>query len=269
MNRSTQQQLEEAVAERNTGEVLRILKEKEKEVIVNQIIQFTQTLLSFACHNNYFEIASGLLAHPDIQVNAYSNHFIGHTAFVQACVKDSMECVRLLLLDPRTDVDIIVSESNILYWCATGGHLEVIKEWIASGRNLGLGGPPMATQLGRTIDQLINLRPELATVSLLGKYFNDREGVMHQMRLEKGWYDRMASEIFALVVFLSDCLLQIGPLVFSRSTSTARFFEIAKKLPQELQMVLCYRVVGSRRTLIPSEKREEGFRGLAKKYSYE
>ena len=44
----------------------------------------------------------------------------------------------------------------------------------------------------------------------------------------------------------------------------ARFFTIARQLPLELQMVLCYRVVGSAKEIIPGKDSEVAFKSLAK-----
>jgi len=79
------------------------------------------------------------------------------------------------------------------------------------------------------------------------------------MRLEICWYDSAAAEIFALVVFVSDELLQIK---VTTPTPAARFFCIARGLPLELQMVLCYQV-GSTKEIIPGNDSEVAFKSLA------
>ena len=82
------------------------------------------------------------------------------------------------------------------------------------------------------------------------------------MRVEVGWYDDLAAEMFALVVFVSDGLLQIKDTTIP--TPAARFFAIARQLPLELQMVLCYRLVRSAREIIPGKDTEVAFKSLAK-----
>jgi len=59
----------------------------------------------------------------------------------------------------------------------------------------------------------------------------------HVVRVKPGLLDDMAAEMFALVVFVSDGLLQVN----DTTTPAARFFSIAAQLPLELQMVLCFR----------------------------
>jgi len=72
------------------------------------------------------------------------------------------------------------------------------------------------------------------------------------MRVELGWYDQQATEVFALVVFVSDGLLQIKDT--TTPSPAARFFLIARRLPLELQMVLCYRQVESAKEIIQGKE---------------
>jgi len=82
------------------------------------------------------------------------------------------------------------------------------------------------------------------------------------MRVELGLVDEQAAGIFALVVFVSDGLLQINDTAL---TAAARFFSIAAQLPLELQMVFCYRLVGSHKEIIPGKESEVAFKELAKR----
>ena len=84
----------------------------------------------------------------------------------------------------------------------------------------------------------------------------------HAMRLELGWYDEAAAKMFALVVFVSDGLLQVND---TTPTPAARFFSTAAQLPLELQMVLCFRLVGSDKEIIPGKESEVAFKELARK----
>jgi len=69
--------------------------------------------------------------------------------------------------------------------------------------------------------------------------------------------------MFALVVFVSDGMLQIND---TTPTPAARFISIAGRLPLELQMVLCRRVVGSAKEIVPGKDSEVAFKGLARKF---
>ena len=82
------------------------------------------------------------------------------------------------------------------------------------------------------------------------------------MRVELGWYDDLAAEMFAMVVFVSDGLLQIND---TTPSPAARYFSIARQLPLELQMVLCCRQVGSDKEIIQGKDSEVAFKSLAKR----
>jgi len=81
------------------------------------------------------------------------------------------------------------------------------------------------------------------------------------MRVKLGVLDELAAEVFALTVFLCDELLHLKPTL---DTAATRFFAIAKKLPMELQMVLCHRVVGSMKQNILRKDSEAAFKSLAR-----
>jgi len=101
-------------------------------------------------------------------------------------------------------------------------------------------------------------------VALLERFKENPAETRHQVRLELGLVDEVAAEMFAIVVFLSDGLLQVTQR--DQSTSAARFFSIAAHLPLELQMVLCYRVAGSAKEIIHGKDGEMAFRELAKRF---
>jgi len=50
------------------------------------------------------------------------------------------------------------------------------------------------------------------------------------------------------------------------SDSCSQVFSIARRLPLELQMVLCFQVVGSGKEIIPGEESEIAFKYLARKF---
>ena len=56
--------------------------------------------------------------------------------------------------------------------------------------------------------------------------------------------DPFISDLFALVIFLSDDLLVVNA-ASSLNSKAARFFEMTQRLPMELQMMLCNRVFGA------------------------
>jgi len=143
--------------------------------------------------------------------------------------------VRPLLKDSR----VKVNEPDIkgytpLREAARNGHLDTIKWWVASGREVNLGTPG---DIYRT-DAIGGAkgRGRTEVVTLLERFLENPEETRHAIRLEIGWYDEAAAEMFALIVFVSDDLLQIK--VTAPTIPEARFFSIATQLPLELQMVL-------------------------------
>ena len=145
-----------------------------------------------------------------------------------------------------------------LWYAARWGHFDVIKWWIASGREMDFGKPGDvdksdaiggAKKYGKT-----------EVVTLLERFKSDAAKTKHAMRVELGWYDEAAAKMFALVVFVSDGLLQANS---TAPSPAARYFSIAAQLPLELQIVLCYRLVGSAKEIIPGKESEMAFKELA------
>ena len=146
-----------------------------------------------------------------------------------------------------------------LWYAARWGHFDVIKWWIASGREMDFGKPGDvdksdaiggAKKYGRT-----------EVVTLLEKFKSDATQTRHSVRVELGQLDELVAEMFALVIFVSDELLRVNE---TTTTPAARYFSIAAQLPLELQMVLCYRVEGSAKEIIPGQESEAAFKELAK-----
>jgi len=210
------------------------------------------TLLHYACGDDCRSpVIPLLLAHPDIDVNLKSKD--GWTPFYYACHFGNTSCVREMLKDSRVKVNEPNNDGYPPLWYpARWGHFDVIKWWIASGREMDFGKPgdvDGAKKYGKT-----------EVVTLLERFKSDAAKTRHVMRVELGWYDEAAAKMFALVVFVSDGLLQVKD---TTTTPAARFFSIAAQLPLELQMVLCYRVLGSAKEIIPGKDSEAAFKSLA------
>jgi len=217
------------------------------------------TLLHNAC-NGYSgsTMIPLLLAHPDIDVNVKDRG--GYTPFSYACW-GSTSCVCEMLKDSRVKVNEPVASGSTPLWYATrNGRLNVIRWWIASGREMDLGKPGDVEKTDAIGVAKKNGSP--GVVTLLERFKSDAAKTRHAMRMELGWYDEAAAEMFALVVFASDGLLQIND---TTPSPAARFFSISRRLPLELQMVLCHKVVGSPKEIIPGNDSEVAFKSLAKR----
>lgn len=239
----------------NLEEVMRIFQ-AHPEIIVNWKEEFELTALHIASAKYHPKVVSLLLSHPDIDVNLKSTGS-KDTAFSLACATGATSCVRVLLKDFRVNLNEPNSEGSLPLRRAACGHINIIKWWIASGREMDLGGSgnPRTDAIGTAKGFRLT---EIA--SLLERFRDDPQQTRHEVRVELRCYGEAAAEIFALVVFLCDELLEVraeGP------ANTRRFFRIARVLPMDLQMVLCHRVVGSMGMGILGEERETAFRALA------
>ena len=218
------------------------------------------TLLHYACiRARISAVIPLLLAHPDIDVNLKNTY--GQTPFYLACC-GRISCVREMLKDSRVKVNE-PGDGGYTPLClaAVYSRLDVIKWWIASGREMDLGKP------GELVTDAIGASKRhghAEVVTLLERFKENPVKTRHQVRLQIGWCDEAAAEMFALVVFVSDGLLQIKNLVDS-TTPAASFFRIASLLPLELQMVLCFRVVWSAKEIISGKDSEVAFRCLARR----
>lgn len=74
-----------------------------------------------------------------------------------------------------------------------------------------------------------------------------------------------AGELMALVIYFSDDYLRLRTLgADPKEGNFGRFFQLAAKLPIELQMVLCNRACSLTHSVILSRDSELGFRKFAK-----
>jgi len=226
---------------------------------VNKQDVYRSTLLHHAClGSDRSAVIPLLLAHPDIDVNVKDNY--GGTPFYFACY-GRPSCVREMLKDSRVKVNEPNNVGETPLWrAARYGHPDLIRWWIVSGREMDLGTPG---NVGKTdaIGAKQNDKTEAAT--LLERFKENPVETRHAMRVKLGLLDELAAEMFALVVFISDGLLQTNDS--TTPSPAARFFSIVKRLPPELQMLLCFRQVGSAKEIIPSTEREAAFTRLAKR----
>jgi hypothetical protein len=254
------------------NEVMEILM-MDPTVDVNwRFEQDGRTALHGACFNGRSKIVSMLLAHPDVDVNKKSKK--GETPFMLACkVRDFS--ILLMLRDSRVQVNEPENGgSTPLTSAAREGELDVIQWWIATGREIDLGTPGdektdviLATRPKNDWDDAGNRRrKELA--SLLERFRENPSQVRHKVRLKLDWYNQEPPRLFAVVVFLSDGLLQVKGNQQNNDVAK-RFLNIARRLPLELQMILCHCAVGSTGMNISGRDSEDYFKDLAEVLVYE
>jgi hypothetical protein len=251
-----EQELVNAAWNGNEEKARKILRENG-EINVNWKDSLGRAPLHLACNYGHYKIVAMLLAHPDIDVNLKTNGLT--SPFLFACSNGWIECAQLLLKDVRVKVNEYESTGHHpLMHAAYYGRLEIIKWWIASGREMDLGEP------GNEHNDAIGAagdRGYKKVVSLLELFRDYPNETRYEMRVKLGWRQEMAAEFFATVVFLCDGLLGINE---KNTSGAAKFFGIAQRLPMELQIILCHRVAGSMRTNILKEHSELAFKKLAK-----
>jgi len=125
-----------AAGEGRTNEVKDILT-KNPTISVNWR-NSGRTALRVACELDHDSVVSILLAHPDIDVNLQDDN--ENTPFTIACQKGTTRCVRQLLKDSRVILDgFQLPRFTPLWHAAVRNHLDTIKWWIASRREMDLG----------------------------------------------------------------------------------------------------------------------------------
>jgi len=201
-----------------------------------------------------------LLAHPDIDVNL--KNMGGQTPFCYACHRGLASGVRELLKDSMVKVNEARNDGRTPLWLAArNGHLDIIKSWIASGREMDLGTPGDVDQTDAI--GVAKKKGKTEVVSLLERFKENSLETRHAMRVELGLLDEVAAEMFAMVVFVSDGLLQVKDT--TTPSPAARFFNIARRLPLELQTIVCHLVMGSTKEIILGNESEVAFKSLARR----
>ena len=222
-----------------------------------------RTFFLAATEEGHHEIVKILLTQPLVNVNVM--YSFGLTALGLACEAGNLEVIRLLCEDPRVDVNLTTNRfgSFPLFKVACRNNLEGVKLLIAlRGEDLQL--ERMASYDGNKWTTSLEIATELGfteITSLLEKFTANPQQNQGELRVELGFPGSLASRVFALVVFLCEDLLKIKET--EPKTAASKFFTIATSLPMELQMVLCHRVVGSKKQNILSRDSEFSFRQLA------
>jgi len=176
---------------------------------------YARTALFVSCWNGCYSVVSILLANPDINPNL--KEMDGWTPFMTACLSGRTSCVRLLLQDHR----VMVNEPNDkletpLQRAAYFGRHDVIKLWIASGREMDLGKPGDVDKTDAIGTAKQSGRTEM--MSLLERFKSDATKTRSEVRLQLGITTGQSVSLlislysFFFFIFLGFCLLvEVSP----------------------------------------------------------
>jgi len=121
---------------------------------------------------------------PGFKVNMDQDGY-GYTLLHFACSYGNDAVIPLLLAHPRVKVSEVDKRGNIPFWYAAhSGHLDVIRWWIASGREVDLGTPGNVDLTDAIGGAKKNGKTEVVT--LLERFKSDAAQTRHAMRLELG-----------------------------------------------------------------------------------
>jgi len=241
------------------------------------------TPLTVACEMGHTAVVLRLLANPNVDVNLVTTE--GSSPFLSACDNGFADLVRLFLADPRVSTAQPNSNGITPLWMASqNGHLEIVQLILVSEREANLQDKSTsgtdawndmnALEVARwsvseprdpeESDEEYALRSQNcpAVVTWLEAFEADPEATRRRLRQLPHLRDPFISDTFALLVFLCDGLLTLKP----ETSDAARFFQAARRLPLELQMVLCNRMFGSRKDIVLIRNSEPAFKRVARQF---
>jgi len=234
------------------------------------------TAFHVACENGHKEVVSLLLADPRIDPKKANNE--GLTPFHVACQNGHKEVVSLLLADTRIDPNKPKKDqSTPLLYASQNGHLVVVQHLLASGKEIDTKMRPAfnnktAAEQGRAMgttdmddDETEEAYERSKTngplcADLIDEYERDPVAVRHRLRRQPGLREYFIGHLFALVVFHSDSFVVINER--PAHPDSISFFRICARLPLEIQMIICNRVFGCPKDIIPLRDSEPGFKLL-------
>ena len=176
--------MQDAVQKGDAKKVAELIRQDPDFKVNMAVDEYGGTLLHYACfEDSRSAVIPILLAHPDIDVNLKDS--TGWTPFYWACWNGRPSCVREMLKDSRVKVNEPAGDGCTPLWvAASNGHLDVIRVWIASGREMNLGTPG---DVGKT-DAIGGARKNGKTevVALLERFKSDAAKTRSEVRKELG-----------------------------------------------------------------------------------
>jgi len=167
---------------RNGNQELEAVTNGDWEKVKTSLINPDEYFLSDACYGGHDAIVSIALAHPDVDVNRKFSR-ADHPLYA-ACARQSTSCVLLLLKDSRVNPNERTCSGYTPLWrAARVGNLDIIRWWIASGREMDLGKPgDVCTDAIRKARK----NGKTKVVALLERFKSDAAKTRSEIRKELG-----------------------------------------------------------------------------------
>lgn len=235
------------------------------------------------CQEGHREVVALLLADPRVDCEARNSR--GFPPFCIATQNDHRDLVLLLLDDPALNPNVMSSDLGTpLYFASQNGCLSAAKCLLASDRVIDTTTrcfwnnkkPAEHARWAATQPRWPNFPGEdyekrrancPLIAELIEEYEQDPAAVRTRLREEPGLREHYIGHTFALVVFHADGFVRLAgggsQSQVAGSENARRFFTVTSRLPLELQMIVCSRLFGSPREIVPSRDSEWGFRWLA------
>jgi len=137
---------------------------------------------------------------------------------------------------------------------------------IASGRDLG----DLRNQIDHPAIAIARERKMTHVVWLLNGFKTNPSRTRRELCVRFKCLTELVAELYAVMVFLGDGLLQLKPAALTDAASNPhaatarRFFAITNRLPLELQMILCHWVLDSAKETLLLKDSEAAFKSLAR-----
>lgn len=238
-----------------------------------------ETALSCACKVGSWakEAIKLLLAHPDIDVEKPDIH--KNTPFYLACAWNNLDAVILLLKTGKVDIENKSSDGTSPFWTACSNGSFYVAEHLLAYTNVDFTVKcRMSFDLGlRSPREVAGFNMRALIQPLLTDFETDKEAARMSLRKKLGIRDECdAAQVFVLI---SLCSGGHFTTITKKETESlpppsARFLDLVKKLPTEIQMMVCNRLYRiHKKDFIPSylivtelgRLKQEGFFVLEKK----
>ena len=238
----------------------------DPRVDVNQVCDSSGTPFFYACSGGHQDVVALLLNDPRVDVNQKpmndDSNLYNKSPFCIAFENGHNEVVALLLADARVDADV-TKALYILYdklqqkKIVSDLDREMLKVLFTAGfkRNSQLlseknSGDVLSTLIDLNFDEVDISANELEGSGLTYYLSSLQESSRKEVQKE------FAASLYALAIFYTDDYLQS----WSVEGNTRRFFDILKRLPLELHMLVCNRYTGLSADIIARVLSEQAFR---------